>query len=202
MLNLTLCLLGNFSCFFVICWFFSKSTFLKNSFRNTIRVSNSLDPDQARHFVGPDLGPNCLQKLSAEILLKAGDLEMTIFSGEKPFKCSVCGQGLNVKFNMKSHYIMQHAFKGMRLRDLLNVLFRDRDWRWSLTWNLIIWCNMPLKAWDLEMTIFSGEKPFKCFVCGQGLNVKFNMKFNAKSHYMMQHTFKGKRPRDDNKFES
>ena len=28
---------------------------------NTIRVSNSLDPDQARHYVGPDLGPNCLQ---------------------------------------------------------------------------------------------------------------------------------------------
>ena len=27
---------------------------------------NSLDQDQARHFVGPDLGPNCLQKLSAD----------------------------------------------------------------------------------------------------------------------------------------
>ena len=25
-------------------------------------MSNSLDPDQARHFVWPDLGPNCLQK--------------------------------------------------------------------------------------------------------------------------------------------
>ena len=25
-----------------------------------------LDLDQARHFVGPDLGPNCLQKLSAD----------------------------------------------------------------------------------------------------------------------------------------
>ena len=25
-------------------------------FFNTIRVSNSLDPDQDRHFVGPDLG--------------------------------------------------------------------------------------------------------------------------------------------------
>ena len=24
-------------------------------------MSSSLDPDQARHFVGPDLGPNCLQ---------------------------------------------------------------------------------------------------------------------------------------------
>ena len=36
--------------------FFSKSTFSKYSFGNTIRVSNSLDPDQARHFVGPHLG--------------------------------------------------------------------------------------------------------------------------------------------------
>ena len=26
----------------------------------------SLDPDQARRSVGPDLGPNCLQKLSAD----------------------------------------------------------------------------------------------------------------------------------------
>ena len=40
--------------------------FSKNSFRNTIRVSNSLDPDQARQNVGPDMGPNCLQKLSAD----------------------------------------------------------------------------------------------------------------------------------------
>ena len=36
--------------------FFSKSSFLKNSFRNTIRVPNSLDPDQTRQ----------LQKLSAD----------------------------------------------------------------------------------------------------------------------------------------
>ena len=27
---------------------------------------NSLDPDQARHIVGPDLGPDCLQRLSAD----------------------------------------------------------------------------------------------------------------------------------------
>ena len=25
-----------------------------------------LDPDVVRHFVGPDLGPNCLQRLSAD----------------------------------------------------------------------------------------------------------------------------------------
>ena len=33
---------------------------------NTIRMSNSLDPDQAQRFVGPDLGPNCLPRLSAD----------------------------------------------------------------------------------------------------------------------------------------
>ena len=48
------------------CSFFSKSTFTKKSFTNSIRVSNSLDPDQAQHFVEPDLGPNCLLRLSAE----------------------------------------------------------------------------------------------------------------------------------------
>ena len=39
--------------------------FKKKIFRNAIRVSNSMDLDQTRHFVGPDLGPNCLQRLSA-----------------------------------------------------------------------------------------------------------------------------------------
>ena len=34
--------------------------------RNTIILSNSLDPDKAQRFVGPDLGPNCLQRLSAD----------------------------------------------------------------------------------------------------------------------------------------
>ena len=45
---------------FLIEFFSSKLTLLKSSFGNTIRVSNSLDPDQAQHFVRPDLGPNCL----------------------------------------------------------------------------------------------------------------------------------------------
>ena len=36
----------------------------KNSFRNIIRVSNHLDPDQDGHSVGPDLGPNSLRLLA------------------------------------------------------------------------------------------------------------------------------------------
>ena len=34
--------------------------------RNIIKLSNSLDPDQAKYFGGPILGPNCLQMLSVE----------------------------------------------------------------------------------------------------------------------------------------
>ena len=66
---------GDFASFFVVCgiffffffFFFLTINFVqKKSFRNTIRVSNSLDPDQARRFVGPDLSPNYLQRLSAD----------------------------------------------------------------------------------------------------------------------------------------
>ena len=32
----------------------------------SIRVSKSLDPNQERYSVGPDLGPNCLQRLSVD----------------------------------------------------------------------------------------------------------------------------------------
>ena len=49
--------------------FFQNLLFLQKilSRKNTIRVSNSLDPDQDRHFVGPDLGSTCLQRLSAKV---------------------------------------------------------------------------------------------------------------------------------------
>ena len=46
--------------------FFFFFFFSKNYFRITIRVSNGLDPDQDICSVGPDLGPNCLQTLSAD----------------------------------------------------------------------------------------------------------------------------------------
>ena len=48
----------------LLIFFFSERFFQDN--RNTNRGSNSLDLDQARHFVGPDLGPNWLHNLSAD----------------------------------------------------------------------------------------------------------------------------------------
>ena len=71
-MNLSLSPAGYFfHAFFVVTAdFFSKSTISKKSFRNTNRVTNSFDPDQARRFVGPDLVPNCLQMLSSRQRVK------------------------------------------------------------------------------------------------------------------------------------
>ena len=44
----------------------SADIFQNRLFEKTLRVSNSLDPDRARHFVGPDLCPNCLLRLSTD----------------------------------------------------------------------------------------------------------------------------------------
>ena len=43
--------------------FFVKINFFEKLFQEFILVSNRLDADQAGHFVGPDLGPICLQQL-------------------------------------------------------------------------------------------------------------------------------------------
>ena len=63
---------GYFACFLSADFFQNQFFFSKNS--NTIKVSNRLDPDQARHFVGPDLSPNCLQRLSADDTLVGKEL--------------------------------------------------------------------------------------------------------------------------------
>ena len=64
---LNFCMLGdNFACFCCCLLTFFKIDYFKKKFKTTIRVSNGLDPDHDRHFVSPDLGPNCLQTLSAD----------------------------------------------------------------------------------------------------------------------------------------
>ena len=45
---------------------FFKIDFYEKFFHEYIIVSNSLDPDQGRHCVRPDLDPKCLQRLSAD----------------------------------------------------------------------------------------------------------------------------------------
>ena len=64
-----------FGYFFTLFYYFVDlkiffSTLFFKIFRNHTRVSNSLDPDPARRSVGPNLGPNCLQGLSVENIIR------------------------------------------------------------------------------------------------------------------------------------
>ena len=69
-----------FPCWVIFCYVqtFLYLIFSKKSKRNTISVTNSLNPDQARHFHGPDLGPNCLQGLLAgdKVATSGGKVQM------------------------------------------------------------------------------------------------------------------------------
>ena len=53
----------NFGCLLT---FKKKKKKNQNILSGTLLVSKGLDPDQALRSVGPDLGPNCLQRLSAD----------------------------------------------------------------------------------------------------------------------------------------
>ena len=58
-----------FSFLFLLSSNLIQNIFFQKSFENTIRddgESNSFDPDLAQHFVGPEQGPNCLQRLQPE----------------------------------------------------------------------------------------------------------------------------------------
>ena len=63
------CLRGNLSWICCLLIFFQNQfvvVYLKMSFGNISRVSRCFDSDHAPFFVRPDLGPSCLQRLSAD----------------------------------------------------------------------------------------------------------------------------------------
>ena len=59
-------MLGNISHFFGRPLTFFKIIFFKKFLQEYYQSVNGLDPDQARHSVGSDLGPNCLQRSSVD----------------------------------------------------------------------------------------------------------------------------------------
>ena len=67
-------------------------------------MSNGLDPGQDRRYVGPDLGPNCLQRLSADDKMLAKKEFRSYQYQDYKFK------GLNAVFKAKSSIIIYLLF--------------------------------------------------------------------------------------------
>ena len=60
---------------------FSKTLFFfKNSFRNTTKGSNGLDPDQDQCFVIPDLGPISRQQVTARKRIVKPSISLTVLA--------------------------------------------------------------------------------------------------------------------------
>ena len=74
-------------------------------------MSNSLDSDQARRFVGPDLGPNCLQRLSAD------DTRQRVFGHSEcrtvimfPNACDLRNVGASTNYSKEKVFVLKVRF--------------------------------------------------------------------------------------------
>ena len=118
-------------------------------------MSNSLDPDQARHSVGPDLGPNCLQKISTDNTsrqrVKVSSVysdqmisEGTCFSGKKPSSCQ-CFCPKNLCFCQRLLHIFKCTpddfYRGVKHYEPKS----DCSLRSSLIWDHIV-CNIGYQS--------------------------------------------------------
>ena len=74
------CMLGNFPCFCCHLFTFFRK---KSLYRNILRVSNRLNPDQDRRYVSPDLDSNVLQRLSADDKSHMAWREFKVYSQSK-----------------------------------------------------------------------------------------------------------------------
>ena len=146
---------------FVVCWFIWNSLFQKYSIKNTIRVSNSLHPDQARQFVGPDLGPNWLQRspavytsgLIVTILSQTSLFSMYasvvwgIFISKLFFRCLLKN---DMFFNLSITSILIHECQFHNKNILRTPLWLSPDLAVSLSWGLSerkIITNFELRNW-------------------------------------------------------
>ena len=64
---------------------FFKSAFSKNYFRNTIRLSNSLDPNWARHLVGALSGSKLFAKVISRVTSRQSVSPLSLYSIISPF---------------------------------------------------------------------------------------------------------------------
>ena len=142
----------------------------KNSFRNTIWVSNRLDPDQARHYAGPDLGPICLQWLWANDTSRQWVNETWRYKQEWGFSVyqkilsgipSEClTDWIQIRPDVSSGLIwVQSVCKGYEQTTLVdNELIRPRDITFANVSSGLIWFQSVCKGyvqmtlvWDLEI---------------------------------------------------
>ena len=114
-------LLGNFACLLSSADFFiiKINIFKKNMFQEYHQSIKQSGFSQSRRFVGPDLGPNCLQKLSADGLVGKDLIDIKTTRRQNNSATTVNSATLLVKVNIivNDNYwgfkkCTEHCFQG------------------------------------------------------------------------------------------
>ena len=133
-------------------------------FRNSTKVSNSLDQDQARLFVGPDLGPTCLQRLSAAEL---GPHCL-------PTLANICSRRLEqITFSeafFRSRFKGQRNLTKLKRFDIVTRLLKISIWQTGvhvaqsrcIGWNKLLLYSWP---WSRASKVFDARRLIEVDVC-------------------------------------
>ncbi|XP_052261847.1 gastrula zinc finger protein XlCGF57.1-like [Dreissena polymorpha] len=95
-------------------------------------------------------------------------MHMRVHTGEKPFECTFCRRRFAQKSNMKKHMIVMHVKHCANSCPICFKMFQRKA-------HLVIHTRMH-----------TGEKPFKCTVCGRRFAQKSNMKKHMIVHVNMR----------------
>ncbi|XP_048187678.1 zinc finger protein 75A isoform X2 [Perognathus longimembris pacificus] len=96
-------------------------------------------------------------------LLRLMDLHKKDCEGEKPFKCSECGETFRVSFDLIKHQGVHTEEKPYKCQQC------DKRFRWS-------------SALSKHITTHQGIKPYKCSWCGKSFSQNTNLHTHQRTH--------------------